>query len=245
MAPVLIVDADEFERLGLRMALTAYGYDIHEASDQGSALELAHRIRPVAAVVDISIPADGSALAWSRTKNGISLTRHLKSILPDLGVVLFSAYEQHLDDFLDLLSGGARGLAYCLKGRRVEALATTLERVLAGRVEIDPEVHTRAHTIANELRDRLTPAERPWIERAVRSWPRLTAQEARAAASLAASCSPDGVARRLGIQRADNLICRVYAKLGLAEVPAESPDLRQVSLVIKAHQIHMLEDHVL
>ncbi len=238
---VMIADADLYERLGLRSALEGAGHAVHEVADEASALALAARQELDAAIVDISIPPDGDGDTWVRNTLGVSLAHQLKSQRPELGVVLYSAYEHHLDEFLALLSSGLRGVAYCLKGRRQDSLLETLNQVTAGRVEIDPEVHTRTQTLANELRLRLTPTERPWVERAVAALPKLTAQEARAAMLLAASCSPEGVARRLSLQRADNLICRVYAKLGLDTVPHESPELRQVSLVIKACHIHMLQ----
>lgn len=238
---VMIADADMYERLGLRSALEGAGHAVHEAADEASALALAARRELDAAIVDISIPPDGDGDTWVRNTLGVSLAHQLKSKRPQLGVVLYSAYEHHLDEFLALLSNGLRGVAYCLKGRRQDSLIETLNQVTAGRVEIDPEVHTQTQTLANELRLRLTPVERPWVERAVAALPKLTSQEARAAMLLAASCSPEGVARRLSLQRADNLICRVYAKLGLDTVPQESPELRQVSLVIKACHIHMLQ----
>lgn len=238
---VLIADADVYERLGLRSALEATGHEVHDAPDETSALELANRHDFDAAIIDISIPPDGADETWVRNTLGVSLAHQLKTQRPHLGIVLYSAYEHHLDEFLALLSSGLRGVAYCLKGRRQDSLIETLGQVIAGRVEIDPEVHTRTQTLANELRLRLSPAERPWVERAVAALPKLTSQEARAAMLLAASCSPEGVARRLSLQRADNLICRVYAKLGLDSLPQESPELRQVSLVIKACHIHMLQ----
>lgn len=240
---VLIVDADLYERLGIRAALEGAGHRPLEAADEAAAQALSELHTVDAAIIDISIPADEHGDTWVRNTLGIGLAQRLKARWPNLGIVLYSAYEHHLDEFLALLSSGVRGLAYCLKGRRQDSLLSTLAQVVAGRVEIDPEVHTQSQTLANELRLRLTPSERPWVERAVAALPKLTSQEARAAMLLAASCSPEGVARRLSLQRADNLICRVYAKLGLDTVPVESPELRQVSLVIKACHIHMLQNH--
>lgn len=240
---LLIVDADPYERLGLRAAFQSRDHTVAEASDLAAALHLTETQTFDAVITDISLPADERVEGWARTTFGIDLARRVKMAQPQVGLVLYSAYEHYLDEFLELLGAGLRGLAYCLKGRRNDLLLATLTQVVAGRVEIDPEVHTRAHTIANELRLRLTPAERPWVERAVTILPKLTSQEAKAIQLLAASCSPEGVARRLSIQRADNLICRLYAKLGLDTVPQLSPELRQVSLAIKACQIHILEDH--
>ncbi len=242
---ILIVDSDLYERLGLRSACAMRGHTVTECADYAAAVICIERDVFDVVITDISLPPDSTADGWVHTTLGIDLIRQIKLARPQTGVVLFSAYEHHLDEFLALLAGGVRGLAYCLKGRRNDLLFSTLTQVVAGRVEIDSEVHTRAQTVADELRRRLTAAERPWVERAVTVIPQLTSQEARAAMLLAASCSPEGVARRLAIQRADNLICRVYAKLGLDAVPALSPDLRQVSLVIKACHIHALEDRVL
>lgn len=242
---LLIVDSDAYERLGLRTACAARGHTVTECADFAAAVASIETDAFDGVITDISIPPDATVDDWTHTTLGIDLIRRVKQGRPQTGVVLFSAYEHHLDEFLHLLASGLRGLAYCLKGRRNDLLFATLDQVVAGRVEIDSEVHTRAQTVADELRRRLTTAERPWVERAVTVIPQLTSQEARAAMLLAASCSPEGVARRLSIQRADNLICRVYAKLGLDAVPQLSPELRQVSLVIKACHIHALEDRVL
>ncbi len=242
---LLIVDPDAYARLGLRTACTARGHTVIECANLDAALASIEADVFDAMITDISIPPDSNGAGWVHTTLGIDLIRQVKQARPQTGVVLFTAYEHYLDEFLGLLASGLRGVAYCLKGRRNDLLFTTLDQVVVGRVEIDSEVHTRAQTVANELRQRLTTAERPWVERAVTVIPQLTSQEARAAMLLAASCSPEGVARRLSIQRADNLICRLYAKLGLDAVPQLSPDLRQVSLVIKAFHIHALEDRVL
>ena len=238
--PLLIVDDDAFMRSGLRLFLESRGYSVEETGDVWEAWARLRAQPPAAAVVDLSLPADEHGQAAPAV--GLSFVAQLKAEYPSLGVVILSAYEYYLEDVLAIIRGGARGLAYMLKGRRSAGLLTALERVLAGHVEIDPEVRVERPALAREILAQLTPEERPWVEQALARFDDLTPQEARAAHLLAASCNTQGVAQRLGIQRADTLITRVYNTLGLDELAEAAPDLRQVALLIKTCQIRDLQD---
>ncbi len=237
--PVLVVDDDPFMREGLRLFLEHNGFRVDLAGDAATAWERLQAAPPAAALVDLALPAAPSAPAAPAV--GLELVRQIKAQYPAIGVVILSAYEHYLDEVLLIIRGGARGLAYTLKGRRSAGLLTALERVLAGHVEIDPEVRVDQPLQPGEILAQLTAEERPWVEQALARFPDLTPQEARAAYLLAASYNSQGVARRLGIQRADALISRVYGKLGLDELPAHAPHLRQVAILIKTCQIRDLQ----
>lgn len=237
---VLIVDDDPFVRSGLRALFESAGFGVCEAGSVRTAVQQCETRSLIGALVDIALPPDDSARAWSMNTEGIALVRMLKRRDPGLGIVLLSAYADHLDAVMDLLAEGVRGLAYRLKGRRADDLLDLLQRVCAGQIEIDPEVQGARPDLDNVLLERLSAAERPWVERAVAGLENLTPQESRVARLLAESYSPAGVAERLGIQRADGLIGRVYAKLGLADVADAAPQLRAISLLVKAGQIRDL-----
>lgn len=243
-ATVLIADDDVFMRSGLRALFEAQSYVVLEAGSLATAARLIEA-RPIrGAIVDIAIPADEGTQPWSMTTEGLSLVRVLKHHDPRMGVVILSAYAEHLDAVMDLLADGFRGLAYRLKGRRADDLFALLQRVCDGKVEIDPEVHRLQPDLGFVLSERLTPDEKPWVERALQGLDQLTPQEAQVASLLAASYSPRGVAHRLRLRRADGVISRVYAKLGLNDLTTAAPDMRAIAILIKACQIRDLRGKI-
>lgn len=237
MRTLLIVDDDALVRHGVRVLLELWSYDIYEAGDKQTALGLASEHAFDAALVDISIPRTPSDTAWARTTLGLELVRELKALNPLTGIVVLSAYEHFLEEILQLLREGQRGIAYRLKGRRADLLPATLERVMDGHIDIDREAQGQQTTLDDLLLSWLTPEERPWVEVALQGFDGLTQQEARAASLLAASRNLEGVAERLGIQRADVLVGRIYGKLGLDELARSGAPLRQIAILIKASQI--------
>ena len=239
---ILIVDDDVFMRDGLRMNLTGKGFEVQEAGDEASAWTLASREpAPDVAVIDISIPPEANVSKWSANNHGIRLAQKIKAARPATGVVFLSAYEYHLDGVWDMIRAGQRGLAYKLKGRRSSALIDAVRKVLEGKVEIDPEVRAKRPALTDELYRLLDSDERPWVERVLSRFPSLTPQELRTANLLAASHNTQGIAAKLRVQRADSLIGRVYAKLGLNELSTAAPHLRQSTILVKACMIRDFE----
>ncbi len=239
---VLVVDDDVFMRDGLSMNLSSKGFDVVQAGDEATALELAlGDPAPDVAVIDISIPPEPQVVRWSANNHGIRLAQRIKAERPAIGIVFLSAYEYHLDGVWDMIRSGQRGLAYKLKGRRSSALIDALHKVLEGKVEIDPEVRAKRPALIDELYRLLDADERPWVERVLSRFPTLTPQELRTANLLAASHNTQGIAAKLGIQRADSLIGRVYAKLGLSELSTTAPHLRQSTVLVKACMIRDFE----
>lgn len=236
---LLIVDDDPFMREGLRLFFDSRGFEVLAAEDARQAWQCIETAAPEAVLVDLALPAD--IHAPPETAVGLDLVRRIKAAYPAIGVVILSAHEHYLDEVLALIRGGVRGLGYKLKGRRSANLLLALERVLAGHIEIDPEVRVARPGLVEEILRQLTPDERPWVEQALASFPSLTPQEARAAHLLAASNTTHGLARRLNILRADALITRVYNKLGLDNPTLAGMELRQVALLIKTCQIWDLQ----
>ncbi len=239
---VLIVDDDGFMRDGLTMNLTGRGFVVSQAGDEATAWALASGDPPPdVAVIDISIPPEPQATKWTANNHGLRLAQKIKALRPEIGIVFLSAYEYHLDGVWDMIRSGQRGLAYKLKGRRSSALIDAIGLVLEGKVEIDPEVRAQRPTLMDELYRLLDPEERHWVERVLTRFALLTPQEQRTANLLAASHNTQGIAAKLGVQRADALIGRVYAKLGLTELSSAAPHLRQSAVLVKACMIRDFE----
>ena len=239
---VLLVDDDAFNREGVRLYLTREGLSVLEAGDESSAWEITQTHDLDAAIIDISIPADG--LSPSRVDNsfGIRLANRLKETYPVLGVVLFSAYGDRGGEILDMVREGTRGLAYKLKGSQPSALLTAVHDVIAGRVVIDPEVHANQRGLADELLKRLTSDEGRWVEIAAANFENLTPREKEIAHRLAASHNTEGIAQALNVspKTTENYITRVYDKLGLNEIGKAAPHLRKVVILAKACMINDL-----
>ena len=128
-------------------------------------------------------------------------TIRLKALDPALGVVIFSAYEDRGGEIGALIREGVRGIAYVLKGSRPERLRQALDDTRAGHVILDGDAAAGKPQLVQELRDHLSPLERPWVERAVRLMPTLSPREQDVARRLAASHNIQGLVALLGISQ--------------------------------------------
>jgi DNA-binding NarL/FixJ family response regulator len=119
MVRILVAEDHEVMRRGLRdLLLEHQGWEVcGEARNGRDALDLAVRLRPDVAVVDISMPL----------LSGLEATRHIRKQAPDTEVLIFTQYEsgQYVQEALRV---GAQG--YILKSdaalhltEAVEALA--------------------------------------------------------------------------------------------------------------------------
>ncbi len=118
---VLVVDDHPIVREGVRRILEAAPdlQVIGEASDGASALALAARLLPDAAVVDVGLP----------DMSGLALVRLLKAQRPELTVVMLSMYD---DAEYARESRAAGASAYVVKDSAATMLATQL-RLAVGR----------------------------------------------------------------------------------------------------------------
>ena len=233
--PLLLVDDDAFNREGVRLFLTREGYRIWEAGDEESAWQIATQHVIAAAVIDIAIPPTAAARARVQYSFGIRLARRLKQAYPAVGVVLFSAYEDRGSEVLEMLREGLRGLAYKLKGCPPQALLEAIQETSLGRVLLDPEV-TNPRTIGDELRQRLSHEEQPWVEEVIAHFDQLSPREREVVYRLAASQNTDGIAEALQAapRTIEHHISRAYEKLGLRELP---PHLHRLVILTKACMI--------
>ena len=239
---VLIVDDNDFNRDGLALYLRGYGYRTLEAGDATTAYDLAAAHRPDSAVVDIVIPETPGGPTQIGRSVGVALARCLKALDPAMGVVLFSAYEDRGGEIWELIREGVHGLAYVLKGSRPERLRQALDDVRAGHVILDGDAAVGKPQLVQELRDYLSPMERPWVERAVRLMPTLSPREEDVVRRLAASHNTQGIIEMLGISQktVEHHVRSLYDKLGLSDVDTVAPTLRKATLLAKACMLYDL-----
>ncbi|MGC9398427.1 MAG: response regulator [Anaerolineae bacterium] len=90
MTRVLIVDDQPRFRRHLRRLLTYAGLDVvGEAETIPQAEEVIQQLRPDLVILDVILPG----------VNGLAGTQRLKALLPDLRVILISAYRDQADGF--------------------------------------------------------------------------------------------------------------------------------------------------
>jgi DNA-binding NarL/FixJ family response regulator len=123
----LIVDDHEVVREGLRLSLSRAPHIrvVGEAGDGQAAIDLAERRRPRVVIMDVRMPG----------MDGLEATKVLSERLPDISVLIFTAFSER-----SLLSrgleSGAKG--YILKEAPHETLVRAIEKVAGGESFIDP-----------------------------------------------------------------------------------------------------------
>jgi DNA-binding NarL/FixJ family response regulator len=206
---VVIADDDFLVREGVVSLLQRNGYEVvGEAGDGEQLLELVRRKRPDLAIVDIRMPPTHST-------EGLDAARTIRAELPDVAILVLSAYVD-VNHAMDLLESGRR-MGYLLK-RRVTAMdefIDTLERIVKGGSVIDPSL------IVELVGARRT--DDPLEE--------LTQREREVLALMAEGRSNGGIARRLWVSErtVEKHVQSILAKLGL---PDTTDDHRRVLAVV-------------
>ncbi len=147
----LIVDDHEVVREGLRLSLsrTPSIRVIGEAADGESALALAARRRPDVVIMDVRMPG----------MDGLEATKKLTEELPDVAVLIFTAYSER--SLLGRgLESGAKG--YVLKEAPQAMLVRAIERVAAGDSFVDPALMPAF--LSKDSTDMLTAREREILQ---------------------------------------------------------------------------------
>jgi DNA-binding NarL/FixJ family response regulator len=144
-------------RDGLIRLLSANGFDVIDAVDNGPAL-LAAMVehKPDVAVVDVRLPP-------TFTDEGLRAAIQARAAVPGLPVLVLSQYVEQLYA-RELLSDGRGAVGYLLKDRVADVgqFIDAVRRVAAGGTAMDPEVVSQllASNAGNEPMHRLTPRER-------------------------------------------------------------------------------------
>jgi NarL family two-component system response regulator LiaR len=126
---VVLVEDHALTRAGLRTALEATGEIsvVAEASDGVSAQAIILSERPAVAVVDIGLPG----------RDGVALTRVLKSEVAKTRVVIFTMNEDR-NEVLAALSAGAD--AYCVKSSDPSTVIDAVRIVAGGGAYFDGRI---------------------------------------------------------------------------------------------------------
>ncbi len=126
---VLLADDHHIVRAGIRQLLES-AQDIHviaEAGDGEEAQSLIQHHKPDVAVLDIQMPK----------ASGIEVTRWVRSHLPEVGVLILTAYDDE-PYVMAVLQAGANG--YVLKTAKTEELIQAVHDVYEGKSALDPSV---------------------------------------------------------------------------------------------------------
>jgi two-component system response regulator NreC len=129
MTKVLIADDHGIVRAGLRALIGAEsGFElVGEASGGYEAINLVEQTRPDVMVLDLSMP----------DLDGISVTRKIKPLAPDLKILILTLHE---DEALlkEAIKAGAAG--YILKHAAETELISAIRTILRGDLFVDPSM---------------------------------------------------------------------------------------------------------
>jgi DNA-binding NarL/FixJ family response regulator len=185
---VLLIDDHDLIRGGLRRAFERDGAFtvVGEADTVATGLSLAAEHAPDVVVVDVNLP-DG---------NGLDAAQRLRSLLPTLGIVVLTMYDddEHLFGALD-----AQASAFVAKSAPTEAVLSAAKHAAAS-----PGAFSAAD-LAGAMRRRMDPDK-----------PKLSAREQEVLDLLGSGLTVPVIAKRLYISEstAKTYVSKLYEKLG-------------------------------
>jgi len=126
---ILLADDHHIVRAGIRQLLESASdlQVIAEAGDGEEAQSLIEKHKPDVAVLDIQMPK----------ASGIEVTRWVRAHLPEVGVLILTAYDDE-PYVMAVLQAGANG--YVLKTAKTEELIQAVRDVNEGKSALDPAV---------------------------------------------------------------------------------------------------------
>lgn len=175
---VLLAEDHTLVRDGTRALLEASGdiVVVAEAAQGEEAVEMALRLRPDVALVDIGLPR----------LNGIEVIRRIKSALPDTRLLALTVHDE--DEYvIAAIRAGAVG--YVLKNIPGRDLVKAVRSVLAGTSVLDPKV-------AHQVFGRIALGS---VDTAIREEKPLTYREWEVLQIAASGCSNREIALRLSV----------------------------------------------
>jgi DNA-binding NarL/FixJ family response regulator len=206
---VVVADDDVLLREGLASVLERSGFEVvGQAGDGNQLLSLVRSLVPDVAVIDIRMPP-------THTSEGLDAAKVLREELPDLGIVVLSAYidVEHATNFI----GAGEGVGYLLKSRVIDLdeFVESLDRIMKGGSVIDPDVVQELVTTRR--------ADDPLAS--------LTEREREVLALMAEGRSNVGIANRLWVTEGtvEKHVGSILTKLDLY---AEEDDHRRVLAVL-------------
>jgi DNA-binding NarL/FixJ family response regulator len=206
---VVLAEDDVLLREGIASLLDRSGFAVvGQTGDGTQLLPLVREMTPELVIADIRMPP-------THTIEGLTAAREIRSELPEIGILLLSAYAD-IEHAMELLATG-RGIGYLLKSRvtDVAEFIDTLERIAKGGSVIDPA-----------LVQELVAARRRDDPLAV-----LSPREQEVLALMAEGRSNAGIARRLWVTEGtiEKHVRSILTKLSL---PETDDDHRRVLAVV-------------
>jgi len=206
---IALADDDVLLREGLASLLGRSGFQVAgQAGDGVQLLELVRDTAPDLVVVDIRMPP-------THTCEGLEAARVIRQELPEIGILVLSAYAE-VDHAMELLASGRR-IGYLLKSRVTDVgeFVDTLQRIANGGSVVDPG-----------LVQELVSARRRSDPLGV-----LSEREREVLALMAEGRSNSGIARRLWVTEGtvEKHVRSILAKLSL---PETNDDHRRVLAVL-------------
>lgn len=194
---VVLADDDVLLREGLASLLERSEFQVvGQAGDAEELLSLVREHRPDLVIVDIRMPPTHST-------EGLDAARAIREELPEIGILVLSAYVE-VEHAMTLLASGKR-TGYLLKSRvtNVDDFIETLERIVRGGSVVDPAV-VQELVAARRVDDPLG---------------ELTPREREVLALMAEGRSNAGIARRLWVTEGtvEKHVHSILAKLRLPE----------------------------
>ncbi len=206
---MVVADDDVLLREGLASVLERSGFEVvGQAGDGNQLLSLVRSLVPDVAVIDIRMPP-------THTSEGLDAAKVLREELPDLGIVVLSAYidVEHATNLI----GAGEGVGYLLKSRVIDLdeFVESLDRIMKGGSVIDPDVVQELVTTRR--------ADDPLAS--------LTEREREVLALMAEGRSHVGIANRLWVTEGtvEKHVGSILTKLDLY---AEEDDHRRVLAVL-------------
>jgi serine/threonine-protein kinase PknK len=129
---VVLGEDDVLLREGLAGLLDRSGFDVAgQAGDGPRLLALVRETAPELVVTDIRMPP-------THTVEGLEVARAIRQELPDIAILVLSAYAE-VEHAVELLASGS-GVGYLLKSRitDVDEFLDTLRRIASGGSVVDP-----------------------------------------------------------------------------------------------------------
>ena len=125
---ILVADDHQIVRQGLRALLEREGFKvIAEAADGQAALQLAEKLHPEVAVLDLAMPL----------LNGLDTAREIQKVSPKTKTILLTMHSEH-HYILEGLRSGAKG--FVMKTHAAEDLIRAIREAARGGTYLSPEV---------------------------------------------------------------------------------------------------------
>lgn len=135
---IVIADDEMLLREGLARLLADEGFEVvGKATDAQELLRAVRLTAPDVAIVDIKMPP-------THTDEGLVAAREIRSVYPDVGVLVLSHYLESVYA-MRLLEAHPERVGYLLKERvsDIAVLADALRRIAEGESVLDPTIVTR------------------------------------------------------------------------------------------------------